>query len=74
MVGPLLDERQSPITAVTADGAYDAEPVDRAIAQHQIQPSPAVIIPPRATAVPSSARSTVPSLRDQPIQTIQQKG
>jgi hypothetical protein len=61
MVATLLDQIQSPITSVMADGAYDAEPVYRVIAQYQTQPSPAVIIPPRATAVPSAVRNTSPS-------------
>jgi hypothetical protein len=33
-----------------------------------------VIIPPRATAVPSAVVDTAPSLRDQHIQRIQEKG
>ena len=33
-----------------------------------------VIIPPRATAVLHSSTGTVPSRRDRPIQTIQEKG
>ena len=74
MVGPLLDQIQSPMSSVTADGAYDAEPVYRAIAARQLQLPPAVIIPPRATAVPSSVMDTAPSLRDRHIQTIQEKG
>src|SRR3954453_11783165 len=74
MVGSLLDQIQSPITSVMADGAYDGEPVYRAIAARQPQLPPAVIIPPRATAVPSSVRDTAPSLRDRHIQMIQEKG
>jgi hypothetical protein len=41
MVGPLLDQIQSPITSVMADGAYDGEPVYRAIAARQPQLPPA---------------------------------
>jgi hypothetical protein len=44
------------------------------VAQRQPEPPPAVIIPPRATAVLGPISGTVPSLRDQPIQMIQQKG
>jgi hypothetical protein len=61
IVGPLLEQIQSPMTSVTGDGAYDGEPVYRAIA-------------PRATAVSSSVMDTAPSLRDRHIQTIQEKG
>jgi hypothetical protein len=31
-VGPLLDQISGPITSVLADGAYDGEPVYRAVA------------------------------------------
>jgi DDE family transposase len=72
MVDPLLDQIQSPISSVTADGAYDAEPVYRAVAQRQ--PPPALIIPPRVTAVLSPAADTRPSPRDRHIQMIQEKG
>ena len=74
MVGPLLNQIQSPMTSVTADGAYDGEPVYRAIAERQPQRPPTVIIPPRATAVLSPTADTAPSGRDQHIQLIQEKG
>ena len=51
LVGPLLDQISGPIASVTADGAYDGDPVYRIIAQRD--PAAAVIIPPRSTAVPS---------------------
>src|SRR4051794_39023841 len=44
MVGPLLEQIQTPMTSVMADGAYDSEPVYRAIAARQPQLPPAVII------------------------------
>ena len=50
LVGPLLDQIASPISAVFADGAYDGEPIYRSIAAHTLDA--AVIIPPRSTAVP----------------------
>jgi hypothetical protein len=74
MVGPLREQIQSPITSVTAEGAYDGEPVYRAIAARQPQLPPAVIIPPRATAMPGSVRNTAPRRRDRHIQIIQEKG
>jgi hypothetical protein len=74
MVGPLLEQIQSPINSVMADGAYDGEPVYRAIAARQPQLPPAVIIPPRVTAVPSFVRDTVPNPRDRHIQIMQEKG
>src|SRR3954452_19527208 len=74
MVRPLLQQIPGALASVTADGAYDGEPVYRAIAKRQPQAPPAVIIPPRATAVPSPTADTAPSLRDRHIQTIQEKG
>jgi len=74
MVGPLLDQVPGAIASVTADGAYDGEPVYRAIAARQPQAPPTVIIPPRATAVLSVTADTAPSLRDRHTQMIQEKG
>jgi hypothetical protein len=74
MVGALLEQVQNPLLSVMADGAYDAEPVYRAIAERQPSSPPAVIIPPRATAVLHPATGTAPNLRDQHIQTVQEKG
>src|ERR671932_999844 len=74
MVGPLLEQIQSPLLSVTADGAYDAAPVYRAMAARQPDSPPAVIIPPRATAVLRPVTGAEPSLRDRCIQTIQEKG
>jgi len=74
MVGPLLEQIPGVIASVMADGAYDAEPVYRAIAEHQPPASATVMIPPRVTAVLSPAADTVPSPRDQHIQLIQEKG
>ena len=73
-VSPLLEQIAGPIASVTADGAYDGEPVYRAVARHQPDPPVAVIIPPRLTAMPSTAADTVPSQRDRHLQTIQCKG
>ena len=74
MVAPLLDQIPGIMASVTADGAYDGEPVYHAIAARQPQAPPAVIIPPRATAVLSPTADTAPSRRDRHIQTIQEKG
>jgi transposase len=48
LVGPLLDQIVRPIGTVLADGAYDGEPVYRAVAAHT--PDAEVIIPPRSSA------------------------
>ena len=73
-VGPLLGQIAGPITSVTADGAYDGEPVYRAVVERQPDPPVALVIPPRSTAVPSPDAATTPSQRDQHIQMIQAKG
>ena len=70
----MLDQITSPIASVTADGAYDGEPVYRAVAARQPDPPAAVIIPPRATAVPSPTADTAPTQRDQHLRMIQDKG
>jgi Transposase DDE domain len=72
LVGPLLDQIDSPISAVFADGAYDGEPVYRSVAGHT--PDAAVIIPPRSTAVPSATAETAPTQRDRHIQLIEERG
>jgi transposase len=52
----LLDQIEHPIGSVTADGAYDGDPVyDEVLQRH---PTARVIIPPRATAVLSEAGTT----------------
>ena len=69
-VCPLLGQ----IASVTADGTYDGEPTYQAVAERQPDPPVAVVIPPRSTAVTSTAAGTTPSQRDQHIQMIQAKG
>ena len=74
LVGPLLEQIHGPIASVTADGAYDGEPVYRAVAARQPDPPAAVIIPPRASAVPSSTADTTPTQRDQHLRMIRDRG
>ncbi|HEX8092688.1 IS5 family transposase, partial [Jatrophihabitans sp.] len=74
LVGPLLEQITGPIASVTADGAYDGEPIYRAVAEHQPDPPVAVVIPPRASAVPSPAADTTPTQRDQHLRMIRDKG
>src|SRR3954469_20016414 len=50
-VAPLLDQIDGSIAQVTADGAYDGAPTYQTIAAHG--GDIAVVIPPRATAIPS---------------------
>ena len=73
-VGPLLAQIPDLLGSVIADGAYDGEPVYRAVAERQPDPPVAVVIPPRSTAVPSPAAGTTPSQRDRHIQLLRDKG
>ena len=73
-VGPLLHQIPGLIASVTADGAYDGEPVYRAVLERQPDAPVTVVIPPRSTAVPSTAAGTTPSQRDRHIRMIGDKG
>src|SRR3712207_6965547 len=73
-VGRLPESTHGPTASVTADGAYDGEPVYRAVAERQPVPPAAVVIPPRASAVPGPTADTTPSQRDQHLRMIQAKG
>ena len=73
-VAPLLAQISGSLGAVIADGAYDGEPVYRAVSERQPDPPVAAVIPPRAAAVPSAAVDTSPSQRDQHIRLIRERG
>ncbi len=70
----MLEQITGPIASVIADGAYDGEPVYRAVAERQPDPPAAVVIPPRATAVPSPTAGTTPTQRDRHIRMIRDRG
>jgi hypothetical protein len=70
--GVLLDQLTDPLASFTGDGAYDQDKVYGAIAERH--PEAAVIVPPRATAVPSPLAETAPTQRDLHLQTIAQHG
>ena len=61
-VGPLLEQITQEFEQVTADGAYDGEPTYETIARRD--PDIAVVIPARATALPSAEFETNASPRD----------
>jgi hypothetical protein len=73
-VPALLTAIKGEITSVTADGAYDGEPVYQGIANRQPDPLPEVVIPPRASAVPSTEDVGTRSRRDRHVQRIAEKG
>jgi transposase len=65
----LLDQIDAEVASMTADGAYDGEAVYDAVAERH--PETLVIIPPRATAVPSESTTTQ---RDRHIAEIEEHG
>jgi len=71
-VGPLLDQVTGPVASFTADGAYDQEGVAAAVAERH--PEAAIIVPPRATAVPSETAATAPTQRDRHLHSITEHG
>jgi hypothetical protein len=71
-ISPLLDQVEGPLASVTGDGAYDQDTVYGAITKRD--PDAAVIVPPRATAVPSEAAETEPTQRDRHLRCIAERG
>ena len=71
-VGPLLERTDGPVASFTADGAFDREDVYAAVAARH--PDAAVIVPPRASAVPSEAAETSPTQRDLHLRCIADRG
>ena len=71
-VGPLLDQMDGPIASFTGDGAYDQDGVYTSVGERH--PEAAVVVPPRATAVPSQTAESAPTPRDRHLQLIAEKG
>ena len=69
----LLEQAEGSVTTVTADGAYDSEAVYQAAAR-QHRPSSDVVIPPRASAVPSTDDPASQTPRDRHIRLITEQG
>src|SRR3954453_16752243 len=69
-VPDLLGQVEGEITSLTADGAYDGEPVYQAIAARQLGQPPTVVIPPRSSAVPGDQAGRPPTQRDRHIRRI----
>jgi hypothetical protein len=71
-LGALLNQVDSPVTLFTVDGAYDHIGVyGEVVARH---PEGSVIVPPRASAVPSATAQPAPTKRDRPLQIIAERG
>ena len=71
-VGPLLEQVEGPVASATGDGAYDRDDVYAEVAARH--PGAAVVVPPRASAVPSETAGTAPTQRDQHLQVIAERG
>ena len=69
--GPLLDQVAGPVASFTGDGAYDQDGVYASVAERH---PAAVVVPPRATAVPSPTAERAPTPRDRHLQLIAEKG
>ena len=52
-VPALLGKAEAVILSMTADSAYDGQPTCATAAARQRQPAPDVVVPPRASTVPS---------------------
>ena len=71
-VGPLLGQVEGEVASLTADNAYDqGRTYDHVLQRH---PDAAVVVPPRATAVPSGAAESAPTQRDRHLQCIAEPG
>jgi len=71
-VGPLLDQMTGPVASFTADGAYDQEGVSATVAERH--PASVIIVPPRATAVPSETAETELTQRDRHLRSLAEHG
>jgi hypothetical protein len=71
-VGPLLEQVDGPVASFTGDGAYDRDDVYANVAARH--PDAVVVVPPRASAVPSDAAETAPTQRDRHLQCIAERG
>jgi transposase len=71
-VSALLDQVAGPVATVIADGGYDQDNVYADVAERD--PDATVVVPPRATAVPSATAETAPTQRDHHLQCIAEHG
>ena len=70
--GPLLDQVAGAVASFTGDGGYDQDRVYDSVAQRH--PDAAVVVPPRATAVPSDTAESAPTQRDGHLKHIAEHG
>ncbi len=70
--GPLLDQVAGAVASFTGDGGYDRDRVYDSVAGRH--PEAVVVVPPRASAVPSDTAETAPTQRDGHLQHIAEHG
>src|SRR4051812_33335935 len=70
--GPLLDWIDGPVASFTGDGAFNRGDVYAKVAARH--PAAAVVVPPRANAVPSDTAETAPTQRDAHLRCIAERG
>jgi len=70
--GPLLDQVPGAVASFTGDGAYDQDRVYAGVAERH--PDAAVVVPPRAGAVPSDTAESAPTQRDGHLQHVEPRG
>jgi hypothetical protein len=73
-VGSLLDQVEGALATFTGDGAYDTEGTYRLVAERQPAAPPAIVVPPRSTAVFSATADSAPTQRDRHLQAIRENG
>ncbi len=71
-VGPLLDQVAGTVASFTADSGYDQDRVYDSVAERH--PEAAVVVSPRANAVPSDTAETAPTQRNSHLQHITEQG
>jgi hypothetical protein len=71
-VGPLLERIDGAVAIFIGDGAFDRDDVYAEVAARH--PAAAVIVPPRAKAVPSDMAETTPTQRDAHLRCIAERG
>jgi hypothetical protein len=70
----LLRQCKGTLASVTADGAYDRDPVYEAAAARQPGPPPKVVVPPRADAALSTTDPDQQTPRDRHVQLMAERG
>ena len=68
----MLERVDGPVASFTGDGAYDRDDDYANVAARH--PDAVVVVPPRASAVPSDAAATTPTQRDRHLPCIAERG